>query len=98
MAQAQLHVVDVPGAIELSREQVAMSHGGFAALDLAVPEDFTRPGARAQVLLSDGHSHAFAPWPRFSPNVDPDPAMVATGDADRRFAGEVPSESVTATV
>jgi phage replication-related protein YjqB (UPF0714/DUF867 family) len=95
VAQAQLRVVDAPGDIELAREQVALSEGGFAALELAVPADFTRPGARAQVLLSDGHSHAICTVAAVLPN--PDPAMIAMGNPDRLFAGEVPSEFVTAT-
>ena len=91
MGEGHLNVVEVPGAIELSREQVGLSAGGFAALDLAVPDDFTRPGARAQLLLTDGQSHAIGTVAAVLPDVGPDDAVIAMGDPDRLFADAAPS-------
>ena len=97
MGEAQVHVVDVPGAIQLSREQVCLSEGGFAALELIVPDDFGRPGARTQILLSDGESHAIFTVAAVLPGVGHGEALVAMGDPDRLFAGAAPSETVDAT-
>jgi phage replication-related protein YjqB (UPF0714/DUF867 family) len=97
MGEGHLNVVEVPGAIELSREQVGLSAGGFAALDLAVPDDFTRPGARAQLLLTDGQSHAIGTVAAVLPDVGSDDAVIAMGDPDRLFAGAAPSATVVAT-
>jgi phage replication-related protein YjqB (UPF0714/DUF867 family) len=97
MTAAQLQVADVPGAIELSREQVCLSEGGFAMLGLVVPDDFTRPGARTQVLLTNAGSHALFTVAAVLPGSGPDQAAVAMGDPDRLFAGDAPSEMVVAT-
>jgi phage replication-related protein YjqB (UPF0714/DUF867 family) len=97
MGKAQVHVVEVPGAIQLSREQVCLSEGGFAALELTVPGDFGRPGARTQVLLHHGESHAIFTVAAVLPGVGPDEALIAMGDPDRLFAGEAPSATVDAT-
>ncbi len=96
MGDAQLQLVEVPGAIELTREQVGISDGGFAALELAVPDDFARPGARPQVLLANADSHALCTVAALLPGFASDEAVVAMGDPDRLFAGELPSATVHA--
>jgi phage replication-related protein YjqB (UPF0714/DUF867 family) len=97
MAEAQLDLVDVPGGIELSQEHVCLSAGAFAALGLTVPDDFGRPGARTQVLLSGRDSHAIVTVAALLPDVGLDDVMVAMGDPDRLFAGAEPSPTVSAT-
>ena len=97
MGEAQLDLVDVPGGIELSQEQVCFSVGAFAVLGLTVPDDFNRPGARTQVLLSDRDLHAIVTVAAVLPEVGPDDAMVAMGDPDRLFAGAEPSATVSVT-
>lgn len=96
MGEAQLRVVEVPGAIQLSREQVCLSEGGFTALELTVPDDFGRPGARRQVLLNDGESYALFTVAALLPGDGPGEASVAMGDPDRLFAGSAPSATVVA--
>ena len=97
MGEAQLDLVDVPGGIELSQEQVCFSVGAFAVLGLTVPDDFNRPGARTQVLLSDRDLHAIVTVAAVLPEVGPEDAMVAMGDPDRLFAGAEPSATVSVT-
>jgi phage replication-related protein YjqB (UPF0714/DUF867 family) len=96
MADAQVQVVEVPGAIQLSREQVCLSEGGFAALELTVPDDFGRPGARTQVLFNDGESYALFTVAAVLPGDGLGEASVAMGDPDRLFAGSAPSATVVA--
>jgi phage replication-related protein YjqB (UPF0714/DUF867 family) len=97
MADAQMQVVEVPGAIQLSREQVCLSERGFAALELTVPDDFGRPGARTQALITDGEAAALFTVAAVLADADPGEALVAMGDPDRLFAGSAPSATVVAT-
>ena len=97
MGEARLDLLDAPGGIELSQEQVCFSVGAFAVLGLTVPDDFNRPGARTQVLLSDRDLHAIVTVAAVLPEVGPDDAMVAMGDPDRLFAGAEPSATVSVT-
>jgi len=97
MAEAQLHVVEVPGSIQLSQEHVCLSAGAFTALQLTIPDDFRRPGARRQLLLSDRDSHAIVTVAAVLPDGDPAEAAIGMGDPDRLFAGAAPSATVSAT-
>jgi len=45
MGEAQLLLVPMSGGGGLSAEQASLTEAGFAALGLAVPGDFGRPGA-----------------------------------------------------
>jgi phage replication-related protein YjqB (UPF0714/DUF867 family) len=96
MGEAQLHLGDVPGGIELSQEQVCLSAGAFAALGIPVPDDFSRPGARTQILLSNQDAHAVVTVAAVHPDGVHD-VLVAMGDPDRLFAGAEPSSTVSAT-
>jgi len=52
MGEAQLLVVPLPGGVGLSVEQASLSEASYEALGMAVPDDFGRPGAGIQLLLS----------------------------------------------
>lgn len=97
MAEAQLHVVEVPGSIQLSQEHVCLSAGAFTALELTIPDDFRRPGAGRQLLLSDRDSHAIVTVAAVLPDGDLGEAAIGMGDPDRLFAGAAPSATVSAT-
>jgi phage replication-related protein YjqB (UPF0714/DUF867 family) len=58
MGEAQLLSVPMSGGGGLSAEQASLTEAGFAALGLAVPGDFGRPGAGVQLLLSADSSFA----------------------------------------
>ena len=58
MGEAQLLVVPLSGGVGLSAEQASLSEAGYDALGMAVPDDFGRPGAGIQVLLSAEDSFA----------------------------------------
>src|SRR4249920_196514 len=58
MEEAQLLVVPLSGGVGLSAEQASLSEAGYDALGLAVPDDFGRPGAGIQLLLSAEDSFA----------------------------------------
>jgi len=58
MGEAQLLLVPMSGGGGLSAEQASLTEAGFAALGLAVPGDFGRPGAGVQLLLSADNSFA----------------------------------------
>jgi hypothetical protein len=73
MAQAQLHVVDVPGAIELSREQVAMSYGGLPRWSSPSPRTSPVLALERRSCSATVTRMPFAPA-AILPHVDPDPA------------------------
>jgi phage replication-related protein YjqB (UPF0714/DUF867 family) len=58
MGEAQLLVVPLPGGVGLSVEQASLSEASYEALGMAVPDDFGRPGAGIQLLLSAEDSFA----------------------------------------
>ena len=58
MGEAQLLLVPMSRGGGLSAEQAALTEAGFEALGLAVPDDFGRPGACVQLLLSADNSVA----------------------------------------
>jgi len=97
MGEAQVQVVEDVCASRLTAEQVCLSAGGFATLDLAVPADFSRPGARPQVMLSSDASIAAFTVAAVLPSCDTGVAQVALGDPDRLFRGGMPSATVRAT-
>ena len=96
MAEAQLRVEEVPGSIQLSQEHVCLSAGAFTALELTIPDDFHRPGAGRQLLLSDRDSHAIVTVATVLPD-NLARAAIGMGDPDRLFAGAAPSATVSAT-
>ncbi len=97
MGEAQVQVVEDVCASRLTSEQVCLSAGGFAALDLAVPADFSRPGARPQVMLNSGASIAAFTVAAVLPSCDAGVAQVALSDPDRLFRGAMPTATVLAT-
>ncbi len=97
MGEAELQVVEDLCSSRLSSEQVCLSVGGFAALDLAVPADFSRPGAQPQVMLTSNASSAAFTVAAVVPSSESASAQVALGDPDRLFREGMPTATVLAT-
>ena len=95
MPEAILELVDDTCAIDMPAEHACLSTGGFAALGLDVPGDFSRPGARPQLLLTVGRSVAVVTVASVLTSDDPTLAMIAMGDPDRLLAG-APTSTVLA--
>ena len=84
---AQLRVVEDVCAVRLSDEGVCLSASAFAALELAVPADFSRPGARPQVMLNSGAAFAAFTVTAVLRDGGSNEPQVALGDPDRLFGG-----------
>jgi len=95
MPEALLELVDDVCATDMPAEHACLSAGGFAALGLAVPGDFSRPGARPQLLLTVGRSAAAITVAAVLTRDVPARAMIAMGDPDRLSAG-APTSTVLA--
>jgi phage replication-related protein YjqB (UPF0714/DUF867 family) len=80
MAEAQLLVVPLSGGVGLSAEQASLSEAGYDALGMAVPDDFGRPGAAIQLLLSVEDSFALV---TIAAAHDGSAASIALADPDR---------------
>ena len=93
MGESQLGLVPTPSGVGLSAEQVLLTEAGFDALGLAVPDDFGRPGAGVQLLLSAGNSFALVTIAAVLPGGA---VSVALADPDRLSGVSVP-DTVQAT-
>lgn len=94
MGEAQLVLVPLSSGVGLSLEQASLSEAGYDALDLAVPDDFGRPGAGVQLLLSVANLFALVTIAAVHPgNV----ASVVLADPDRLLAGASVPPTVQAT-
>ena len=84
MGEAQLLVVPLSGGVGLSAEQASLSEAGYDALGMAVPDDFGRPGAGIQVLLSAEDSFALV---TIAAVHNGSAASIALADPDRLVSG-----------
>jgi phage replication-related protein YjqB (UPF0714/DUF867 family) len=84
MGEAQLLVVPLSGGVGLSEEQASLSEVGYDALGMAVPDDFGRPGAGIQVLLSAEDSFALV---TIAAVHNGSAASIALADPDRLVSG-----------
>ena len=82
--QAQLLLVPLSGGVELSVEQASLSQAGYEALGLTPPDDFGRPGAGIQLLLSVADSFALVTIAAVHHGTD---ASIALADPDRLVSG-----------
>lgn len=94
MGEAQLVVVPLSDGVELSAEQASLSEAGYDALGVAVPDDFGRPGAGIQLLLSAEDSFALV---TIAAVHDGSAASIALADPDRLVSGAHVPPAVQAT-
>jgi phage replication-related protein YjqB (UPF0714/DUF867 family) len=89
MGEAQLLLAPMSGGGGLSAEQASLTEAGFEALGLAVPDDFGRPGAGVQLLLSADNSFALV---TIAAVLSGSAAAIALANPDRlRSGASVPS-------
>jgi len=94
MGDARLVLMPAPGGVGLSAEQASLTEVGFDALGLAVPDDFGRPGAGVQLLLSAENSFALVTIAAVLPGST---ASIALADPDRLLSGASVPATVQAT-
>ena len=94
MGEAQLLVVPLSGGVGLSAEQASLSEAGYDALGLAVPDDFGRPGAGVQLLLTAEDSFALV---TVAAVHDGNAASIALADPDRLVSSGPLPPSIQAT-
>ena len=94
MGDAQLFLVPMIGGAGLSAEQASLTEAGFAALDLAVPDDFGRPGAGVQLLLGAGNSLALVTIAAVLPGPA---ASIALAEPGRLPSGTAVPHTIRAT-
>jgi phage replication-related protein YjqB (UPF0714/DUF867 family) len=80
MDEAQLLLVPLSGGVELSVEQASLSEAGYDALGVTPPDDFGRPGAGIQLLLSVADSFALVTIAAVHDGTD---ASIALADPNR---------------
>ena len=84
MDEAQLLLVPLSAGVELSVEQASLSEAGYDALGVTVPDDFGRPGADIQLLLSVAESFALVTIAAVHHGPD---ASIALADPNRLVSG-----------
>ena len=94
MGEAQLLLVPMSGGGGLSAEQASLTEAGFEALGLAVPDDFGRPGARVQLLLSADNSFGLV---SIAAVISGSAASIALANPDRLRSGTSAPATVQAT-